>query len=50
MSEPLLDAARAFCAAWDVYDRKSTPENLRKLTLQRQAMRDAYRAEQETAT
>lgn len=46
----LIDAARAFCVAWDVYDQKSTPQNLKTMTLARQKMRAAYREEQEIST
>lgn len=44
-----MKASRAYCDALDFYDRKSTPENLKALTLARRAMREAYREEQEVS-
>lgn len=44
MSE-LVEAARAYCAALDQYDRKSTPHLLRVMTVARRRMRDAYARE-----
>jgi hypothetical protein len=40
-------AARAYCVALGVYDKKSNPANLRNLTLALGVMREAYRAEQQ---
>jgi NADP-dependent 3-hydroxy acid dehydrogenase YdfG len=42
-----VDTARAYCVALDVYDRASTPANLKALTLARVVMRDAFREERE---
>lgn len=46
-TRPLLEAARVYYAALDVYDKKSTPANLRLLTLAQRAMREVYREERE---
>lgn len=40
-------AARAYCVTLDAYDVKSSPDNMRLMTIKREAMRQAYRAAQQ---
>lgn len=44
LRDAFIEAARAYCVSLDVYDIKSTPLNMRKMTVARIAMRDAYKA------
>lgn len=41
----LIQAARAYCAAMDEYDRKANPFNLRRMSLARERMRHIYRGD-----
>lgn len=45
MTEEFIQAACAYCATMDEYDRSSTPHLLRKMTIARRTMRMLYTKE-----